>query len=359
MSPPEKRFRPYLTLATLVVFATLVIWRMQGSEDYRDKLQSFVFSGATMGTTWQVKIISQKLSPEERKAVQEAVQRALDSVNGKMSTYLPDSELSLLNRTHSLAPQPLSIETLAVLRDARRVFDISGGAFDPTVGPLVDAWGFGPDEVGGPPSEEDIADLLRTVGFDRLLMDDAAGTVTKTVPGLRIDLSAIAKGYGVDVAAAALAKLGHERFMVEVGGEIVTRGTNERGEAFRIGVERPEVGGGRAVYDVVAMKDLAVATSGDYRNYKEVDGKRISHTIDPRTGRPVRHRLASVSVIHGQCAMADALATALNVLGPDEGLKLALDQSLAAQLIVRAEDGTFQKRTTPAFDALVVTESKE
>ena len=183
--------------------------------------------------------------------------------------------------------------------------------------------------------------------------------MTRLAPALRIDLSGVAKGYAVDRVAAALQELGHNSFMVEVGGETKVHGTNERGLPFRIGVERPAVGGVRDLLDVLNLADLAVATSGDYRNYREVDGVRVSHTIDPRTGRPIEHRLASVSVVHASCAFADAMATALNVLGPTAGLALANSEKLAAQFVVRTEEGEFVVEATAPFKELLATPGKE
>lgn len=356
---PEKKFRPYLTLGTFLVFVALVVWRIGLSPDFRDNPQAFIFRGETMGTTWQVKVIAQSLPTDKRDAIYKTVQDALDLVDGKMSTYKPDSELSQFNLTHALQPQKMSPETMAVLELAKQVHKLTGGAFDPTVGPLVDAWGFGPVEASDPPSEAEIADLLESVGMEHLSLDVEASSAAKALPGLSIDLSAIAKGYAVDQVALAMEAAGYADFMVEVGGEIATRGHNEKGEAFRIAVERPEVGSAQAIYDVVSMKNLAVATSGDYRNYREVDGVRISHTIDPRTGSPVRHRLASVSVIHPQCAYADAMATALTVMGPEAGLALATAEKLAAQFIVRTAEGRFERQMTAPFSALLTKPGKE
>lgn len=357
--PPEKKFRPFLTLTLLIVFTVLVVWRMQTAPDYRDKARGFVFSGKTMGTTWHVKVVVQSLSNEERQAIERAVAAAVEAVDQAMSTYKPESELSRFNASGSLEPFPLSAPTIEVLMVARRAHDLSGGAFDPTVGPLVDAWGFGPAKVEGSPSADELSQLLEEVGFSRLQIDQLAGRVTKETPSLRIDLSGVAKGFAVDQVAAALLELGHSSFMVEIGGETKVQGTNERSIPFRIGVERPALGGERELLDVLNLTDLAVATSGDYRNYREVDGERVSHTIDPRTGRPIKHRLASVSVVHTSCAFADAMATALNVLGPEAGLALATREGLAAQFVVRTDEGEFTVEATAPFKELLATPGEE
>jgi len=201
----------------------------------------------------------------------------------------------------------------------------------------VDAWGFGPEPAAAPPDEATIERLLEDHGYTHLELDAGDLTVRKDNPRLRCDLSAIAKGYAVDRVALRVEKLGLRDFMVEIGGEVRVAGRNAEGQAWRIGVERPD-GGGRP-WAAVALTDGAMATSGDYRNYYERDGVRISHTIDPRTGRPITHALASVSVIHPSCMTADALATALNVLGPGEGRELVEREGLAALFLVRTDDG--------------------
>ena len=195
------------------------------------------------------------------------------------------------------------------------------------------------------------------VGFERIEIDPSAGTLTKTLAGVTCDLSAIAKGYAVDRVAAALRELGHGDFLVEVGGEVRAQGRRPDGSFWRVAIETPD-SNARSVFEVVSLHDLALATSGDYRNYYEVDGRRISHTIDPRTGHPIEHALASVSVLHSDAVHADALATALDVLGPEAGYALAQREGLAAYFIVRREDGSFAPRATPAFErALRVPES--
>jgi thiamine biosynthesis lipoprotein len=214
----------------------------------------------------------------------------------------------------------------------------SEGAFDVTVGPLVERWGFGAHgAMTKLPTDTELDALRGRLGHDHLGFDPKAGTLRKDAAALRVDLSAIAKGYGVDQAAAALREAGHTDFMVEVGGEIRTAGATEAGRAWRLAVEKPNPTE-RAIYEVVELRDRAMATSGDYRNFTEVGGKRYSHTIDPTTGRPVTHRLASVSVVAPTCAEADAMATALNVLGPERGLALAEREGLPALFLVGTPD---------------------
>ena len=311
------------------------------------------FDGATMGTTWAVRVVTAGPWPRaERDRVGAEIQAVLDDVESKMSHYAPSSELSRFNRRRTTRPFPVSADTFEVFRQARRLGELTGGALDVTVGPLVDAWGFGPVEPDRfPPDDEVLSRLREHVGYAGIELDAAASTLRKTDPAIEGDLSAVAKGYGVDRVAAALRAAGLARFLVEVGGEIAAAGTNHLGRPWRVGIESPAAGGG--MQRVVPLRDRAMATSGDYRNRREVDGGWVSHTIDPRTGRPVDHRLASVSVVADRCVVADGLATALEVLGPRDGHALAVERGWAALFLSRGTDGAIRERATPAFSALV------
>ena len=249
-------------------------------------------------------------------------------------------------------PFVASPEMLEIVAEAQRVARLSDGAFDITVGPLVDLWGFGPSGVTEAPSEERLAELVAIIGYEQIAVDPVNGTLRKAIPECRIDLSAIAKGFAVDEVAAALEGEGFSTYMVEIGGEVRTRGRKASGDEWRIGIERPDAGG-RAIHTAIALTDLALATSGDYRNFIVRDGVRISHTIDPRTGRPIAHDLASVSVIHSSCMTADALATALEVLGPEEGFALAQRQQIPALFLIRKREMVFEERPTDVWAALV------
>ena len=312
-----------------------------------------VFDGTTMGTTWAVRVVAADPWPRaERDRVGAEIQTVLDDVESKMSHYEPSSELSRFNRARTIRPFPVSADTLEVFREARRLGELTGGALDVTVGPLVNAWGFGPVEPERlPPAGELLSRLRAHVGYARIELDAAASTLRKTDPAVEGDLSAVAKGYGVDRVAGVLREVGLRRFLVEVGGEIVAAGVNQLQRPWRIGIESPAAGGG--IQRVVPLQDRAMATSGDYRNRREVDGRWVSHTIDPRTGRPVEHRLASVSVVADRCATADGLATALEVLGPEDGYALAAGQGWAALFLIRGDDGAIRERATPAFSALL------
>jgi thiamine biosynthesis lipoprotein len=308
-----------------------------------------------MGTSTTVKVVSVNLSKENQQQIREIIEEQLDLVNSKMSTYLESSELSRFNQSRETSPFPLSPETLSVFEQARRIGEASGGAFDITVGPLVNAWGFGPSKL--PPvqlSEADITRLRKHTGWDKIAIDAASSSVRKFDPEVYCDLSAIAKGYAVDLVSETLSAAGYVEHMVEVGGEVRARGRNQSGEPWRSAIERP-VENTSIVERIVSLKDLSLATSGDYRNYYEKDGMKLSHTIDPRTGRPVNHRLASVSVIDRSCMRADGFATAVMALGEIEGYALAEREQLAALLIVRDGKGGFTEKPTPRFEKLVAT----
>lgn len=315
-----------------------------------DATPALKFGGSSMGSTWSVRFAAAPLDGGLEVVAQRAVAQALDGVVARMSTYDAESEIGRFNRNPSTAPIALSADTLAVLAHALQVARLSGGAFDPTVAPLVRAWGFGAGAsvLGGLPSA---ADLGAPLGWQHLAVDIAAGAARKALPGLQLDLSGIAKGHAVDLAAQALDELGIERYMVEAGGEIRTRGRNASGRPWQIAIERPDAWPPQA-WRIVPLQGLSIATSGDYRQFYEVDGRRIHHEIDPATREPAAHRVASVSVVHDECRTADAMATALFVLGAERGLALAREQGLAALFLVRDDDGRLSERVSPAFALL-------
>ena len=308
--------------------------------------------GATMGTTWSVQLPTGPgvVAGE----VRQLVQGQLDSVNGAMSTYRRDSELSRFNDSTGDVWFPIGAHTAQVIGTALDVARRSGGALDPTVGPLVDLWGFGPHREGSGdrreiPSEAAIRRARAVVGWADVELRLDPPAVRKRRAGLRLDLSAVAKGHGVDRVADALLAHGHPSFFVEVGGEVRTAGTKAPGVAWRVAIERPTTGAPRALL-VLPLRDQALASSGGYRNFFEVAGHRFSHSIDPRTGRPVTHKLTGVSVAASTCEVADAWATALMVLGLDAGLEVATREGLAA-LFVIGENDAATARPTPAFAA--------
>lgn len=310
-----------------------------------------VLSGVTMGTVYEIKINSPK-ALEKRGKIQLGIAAILDHIDKSMSTYNPDSELSVINKNLTSSWQPVSPDLYQVLNDALNISRLTNGAFDITVGPLVNLWGFGPEhETGTIPSEKDIRSRLANTGYHNLAFRSDPRSVSKKLPGMYIDLSGIAKGYGVDKIAEYLEGMDFFDYMVDIGGEVRVRGINEVGAPWKIGIERP-IAGQRSVQRVVPLHDIAMATSGDYRNFFEAGGKRYSHTIDPKTGWPVTHNLVSVTVLNKSTAIADAMATGLLVLGPSAATKLATKHDIAAYFIVRKGNG-YEELETPAFTDLI------
>ncbi len=302
------------------------------------------FTGRTMGTSYSVKVVAGELDDD---ALHKRIELVLEGANRIFSTYLSDSELGRFNRYKRTDWFPVSKDLAVVVRQALELSKASGGAFDPTVAPLVNLWGFGPGpRRKRPPPQEDIERLMKHVGFKKLKVRLDPPALAKTDPEATCDLSAIAKGYAVDLVAGFLERRGFSRYMVEVGGEVRAKGTNHKGSPWRIGVERPDSFG--RLERIIYIRNAAVATSGDYYNYFEWEGVRYSHTIDPHTGWPVRHEPASVTVIRPSCAEADGLATTIEVLGPEDGFAFALERKLAVLLLCRTEGGISEKMT-PSF----------
>jgi len=305
-----------------------------------------VVSGNTMGTTYSIKVVGQVEDTDE---LQEAVQGSVDRIDQLMSNYKDDSELSLLNRSEPGTEFPLSDETLEVLLLSARVQALSGGAFDISLAPVVELWGFGPTPADSKvPPAADIADALSKTGTDGLELGEGFAVRTREIS---LNLSAIAKGYAVDQVAKLLDSRGHQHYLVEIGGELKARGTNQEDKPWRIAIELPDARK-REMFSVIELRNLGMATSGDYRNYFEVAGKRYSHTIDPATGMPITHNLASVTVLDTSTARADALATAINVMGAEKGMALANAQNLPIMVIMKKAEG-FVAETSIAFDDYV------
>lgn len=308
-------------------------------------------TGPTMGTSYH---ISWRGDGADEAAMQQAIDTRLAEINRSMSTYDPTSELSLINQGKTAVDGDGWIKVSdgleEVLQDSLRIYARSEGLFDVTVGPLVNLWGFGPDASTDSVPDEAALDAAKAkVGFGALTLDAEQNRIRLAAPRY-IDLSAIAKGWGVDDIASLLEKHGHNDYMVEIGGEIRTAGSKPDGEKWRIAIERPASSlQERSVELIIQPGNAAIATSGDYRNYFEQDGVRYSHTINPFTGRPITHKLASVTVVHEKCAMADGWATALNVAGPEKGMALAEANHLAVFMIVREGD-TFIEKTSSEFE---------
>jgi thiamine biosynthesis lipoprotein len=303
-----------------------------------------------MGTRFNVAVVT--ASELEQAKLQEQVHAILEDVDLHMSTYRLESELAKLNRSTSTDWITVTPRLCGAIDDALKLSMQSGGAFDITVGPLVNLWGFGPaDARVEPPSDESIDEARASTGYDKLHVDCMTPAIRKDHAGLQIDLSGYAKGLAADEVAALLDATGISNYLVEVGGDLRARGRNAGNAKWRIAIESPDLPG-NTVEKIVHIGDLSVATSGDYRNYFEFEGRRYSHTIDPQTGRPVTHNLAAATVLAERAAYADAMATALLVLGPDAGLAFAERENIAAYFLLRDESGLSERAST-RFEALV------
>ncbi len=335
----------------LLVFALALAGIMQCRQQTAPELVTL--NGLTMGTSYMVKYLqtgAQKQVPGQE-TVQQAIDEVLKQVNQQMSTYIEDSEISRFNRYRKTDWFPVSRDFALVLDEALKLAEFTGGALDVTIGPLVNLWGFGPEARPTQiPSEEEIQKRLKLVGYHLLEVRPEPPAVRKKNANVYCDLSSIAKGFGVDKVSAYLDSLNIRNYLVEIGGEVRGRGTGPGGAVWRVGVATPDRG--FDIRKVVKISNLAMATSGDYHNYFEADGVRYSHTIDPRTGRPIQHKLASVTVAAASCMEADGLATALDVMGPEQGIKFAREHQLAVFMLVR-EGTRFKELMTPSFEKLV------
>lgn len=302
-------------------------------------------SGPTMGTGYNVKYIVQDEQPKPG-VLQKEIDKVLEKVNDEMSTYRPDSELSRFNQHTTNEPFTVSSDTAAVVREALRINKLTEGAMDVTVGPIVNLWGFGPeDRPDVVPTTEMLSERRKITGIQHL--SETGDALIKNIPELYVDLSSIAKGRGTDEVADYLESVGIHNYMVEVGGEIRVKGKNRDGVPWRIAVEKPVVNQ-RSVENIIEPGDMAIATSGDYRNYFEEDGVRYSHIINPKTGNPISNKVVSVTVLNPSCMTADGLSTGLMVLGETEGLRIANQNNIPVLYIVKTKDG-FKEFSSDAF----------
>ena len=359
--------RSLRALATALLLLVVSACDLNSDSLFRSKsdasdLQELLISGSALGTSYHIKLLLPAGSEQafSQDTLGDDIQALIDHLDRSMSTYKPDSELNQFNRHPIGEPFAVSAELLEVLLLAKQIHGLTGGAFDPTIAPLVDLWGFGPRDTGDRvPSDAEISALREVVNFDALVIQvqdntsDAENTFTKTSE-VTLDLSAIAKGYIVDRIASFLLDLGVENFLVELGGELRLEGHNARDEFWKIAVEVPVLEQGQ-IQRVLSLTKVGLATSGDYRNYFERDGERYSHTIDPRKGYPITHKLASVTVLAPTAAEADAFATGFMVMGKDEALSLAETLDLPVLLLVKDAAG-FKEYYTKAFQPYLVGE---
>ena len=333
----------------LVFCWLLAVFVLAGCSDLA-KEQLVGFDGSTMGTSYSLRWVAK--GDRQVAEIQQAAEERLALINQQMSTYISESEVSRFNALSS-GEMPVSAELAGLVQRSQAISEQTGGAFDITVGPLVNLWGFGPEgRIASAPTSDKIASLRARVGYQKLRVNQNPPSISKPT-NLQIDLSAIAKGYAVDQLASLLVGKGINNYLVEIGGEIKLSGNKPNGESWRIAIEAP-LTTERVVQHVLPITNIAMATSGDYRNYFEKDGVRYSHTINPLTGAPINHALVSVTVLHASCADADALATALMVMGNKKGVEFARRHNLAAYFLIKAQQGgKFESVATAKFDALL------
>lgn len=308
-------------------------------------------SGQTMGTTWSV-IMPPNSDGSDANNLKQHLQKRLDQINSLMSTYAPTSEISRFNNLVSTDWFAISEDTAQVIELSLAISCLTGGAFDISVGPLVELWGFGSTERGTKiPSEDQISQHLARVGYENIWLRREPAAISKQVPKLSIDLSAVAKGYAVDALAEILDQQGLSNYLLEIGGELQISGHRGDGTPWQIAIERPSQGV-REVATIFPLSNIAMATSGNYRNFFTEEGQRYSHTIDPVRGKPIRHKLASVTVLDQSCARADALATALMVLGEEKGRRLCEKKQIAAYFLIH-ENASTTVYASSAFQTFV------
>lgn len=337
--------RKNLLYSAFLLIALLSVWAYrQYTEEPSGKPEGekIELLGSTMGTTYSVKYLD-----TEGRNLQAQIDSLLVAFNMSLSTYIPESEISRFNREGSHRYETPFF--YPVLERSKEIYKNTGGAFDPTVGPLVNAWGFGP-EGRQSPGKSTVDSLRQLVSYDSIVFDTAR--VQKRKEGIKLDFSAIAKGYGVDVVAQYLLTQGIENLFVEIGGEIYARGNSERGTPWRVGVNYPagSIEDQQNAQAIVSLENRAIATSGNYRNYYEVDGIKYSHTISPVTGYPVNHSLLSASVFATDCMTADAYATAFMVMGWEKAIKVDEQQDdIEVYLIYNDENGALKTYSSPGI----------
>lgn len=323
--------------------------------------QQIAFEGKTMGTTYHIKYIDDgSLDSLAKPAeIQQQIESLLKIVNNEMSTYQKNSQISEFNNSRQVdVPFSVSKDFAIVVEEAIRLNKVTDGALDVTVGPLVNLWGFGPDKrLNKEPTAEQIAEKAKSVGIEKILVTVEKGSdkgfLIKKEPELYLDLSSIAKGFGVDKLSEHLEKLGLQNYLVEIGGELRGKGNNLQGKPWRIAIEKPELVQGATSQITVPLHNLGMATSGNYRNYFEDEqGNRLSHIIDPKTLRPISHNLASITVFSPTTMTADGLSTGLYVLGAEKALEIAERENLAIFLIIKKGQG-YETKMSTAFEKLI------
>ena len=344
----QGKWRIGAVLFLVVVFLVLGVWRLLGPGWAKNVLE---LEGATMGTTYRIQ--AHGLSEVDEGGLKAKVENRLRKLTQALSTWEPSSELSEINGRPAGVAQSLSPDLEQVVHAAQALSESTGGAFDITVGPLVNLWGYGPDKKTRVPSQSELKTALGQAGYKKLSVKGK--TLVKQAAGMYVDLSAIAKGYGVDELALLLTKEGFSNLMVEIGGEVRVLGESPEGKPWRIGIEQPDPEASpENPFLVLELNSGAVATSGSYRQFREAGGERIHHIIDPRTGRPVKSRLVAVTVTAKTCMLADGAATALMVMGVEKGLAWVEDQAgLEAMFLERRPNGIINALASSGYVKLL------
>lgn len=308
--------------------------------------------GAAQGTSWHV-VVVQPQQPVQQASLQAGIEQILANVDAQMSTWRDDSELSRFNQSSSTDWFPVSADLAQVVEVAAQVSALSGGVYDVTVGPLVHLWGFGAKTLEQRvPTDAEVQAVRAAVGYQKLQVQTNPPALRKAQPGMVVDLASIAPGYSVDLLARYLESIGVHDYMVELGGEVFAKGKSPRGDDWRIAIEKP-LEGERTIQQGMRLAGQGLSTSGDYRDFFEAGGKRYSHTLDPATGYPVSHRLASVSVVAANTTLADAYSTLLMAMGEVKGREFADAHQLSAYFIWRTDKG-FDTYATAGFKPLLL-----
>ncbi len=347
-----REFNVRKTVTVLIVLSVVFVFWTCRQHDILSTPATQNFSGETMGTLYHIILVTDQ-SPEELLTLYGHIDEILKSVNRSMSTYISNSEISVFNRLPVNREMSISDEFAFVLRQSLYYSEATGGAFDPALGRLINLWGFGPATRTNAPGESEIADAMENSGWHCISLTN--NVLKKIKSGVELNLGAVAKGYGVDRVSEEIERAGITNYMVEIGGEVRASGCNASKVPWRIGVDRPIKGNspGENLLAVLNISNAAVATSGDYRNYQyDEQGVAYTHIIDPGSGRPAKVPAVSVTVAASTCLEADALATALFVMGPEKGLEWmrSYDGAAEALFISNDKDGRLVKQSTLLFD---------
>ncbi|MBN3859317.1 FAD:protein FMN transferase [Neisseriaceae bacterium PsAf] len=345
--------RPLLRLFIYGVVALLLL--SVGSCDSNNAENSLkVTNGRTMGTTYVVNYDGEGISPQQVESINQNIQQIVDNIDGKMSTYDNQSELSQFNQSKKVSePFYISDETAKVIQEATRLNELTHGTLDITIGPLVNLWGFGPEKKKSvKPSVEEVSERKKAVGMNLFVLSkdiDGRYYLLKEKPEVYLDLSSIAKGFAVDEVAQYLDQQSIKNYLIEIGGEIKAKGYKNKNKPWEIAIEKPSLSGKREIAQVIDLKYNSLATSGSYRNYYELDGQFYNHEIDPRTGYPTTSDILSVSVIHPSNMTADGLATGLVVMNSQDAIALADELDIPILMITKDENGKIKEVYSEAF----------